>query len=332
MRGQEVADDVGTGHEHDVVTNAVRADTIAAQHQRRRPQERIEGGRGQRQQGHVQHEAPVLEELRIGSQHGGQPVSLGLPGWLVRRQPAPGRHPQHGRQRGHQHEVGLPAQAHVQLATHDGAQGWAQAHGHADIGHHARALRALEEVLDQGATDHHARGTAGALQHARQNQRGQIGGQGREDRCQQGDAQAGHQDLAPAQTVGQRAVDQLQQTIGQDIAAESQLHGGLGGTEDGGPFLHGGQTDGHGQQAERQLREQVGDQPTVVGGTGNGRGHAVFRGGRGLSPRTGQYLSMEVPALRCQATQQGGEVLQTASDQVADVAIALPDTMDRHQA
>jgi hypothetical protein len=53
----------------------------------------------------------------------------------------------------------------------------------------------------------------------------------------------------------------LQPAKSDHIGAEGQLHGRLVGLEDGAPFLHRRQADGHGQQAEGDLAQQVGDQP-----------------------------------------------------------------------
>ena len=48
--------------------------------------------------------------------------------------------------------------------------------------------------------------------------------------------------------------------------------------------------------------------------------------------RVQHSLSMKIPALQHQPTQQGVEVFQSTRNQVADRAIALPDAVHAHQA
>jgi hypothetical protein len=152
----------------------------------------------------------------------------------------------------------------MDLPADECGQWRAQAERHADVGHDPRALRTCEQVLHHGAADHHAGGAARALQHAGSGECGDVCGQRGHDRGQPSHHQTDHQDgLAPV-PVRQWAIHQLQSPIGHHIAAEGQLHIGLAGVKDGAPLLHGGQAQGHGQKAKRNLRQQVGDQPRAV--------------------------------------------------------------------
>ena len=160
----------------------------------------------------------------------------------------------HGRHQAQRHHAALALAVHP-VAGEVVAQDVGQRYGH-DVPANALWPHTV-------AAHHHARGAACALQGTRQDQHIQAGGQRGQHRAHPGQRHTEHQHRAAAMPVRQRAIDQLQRTIGDQLSAEGELHRRLAGAKRGGPRLHGGQTDRHGQQAKTDLRQQVGNQPAA---------------------------------------------------------------------
>ena len=221
----------------------------------------------------MEQEGRLPRQPRISHAHVVEPVRVEGRRGLARRQPTPCRDQQHRGQHGDQQEVRLPAERDMQLAADHRRQRRTEAHRHANPGHHAGALGTAEQVLDHGPSHHHAGGAAGALQHARRDQRRQVRRQRGQQRADPGHRQPDHQDALAAMAIRQRPIQQLQRAVGDQVAAQRQLHAGLFGAEDRPPLLHRWQADRHRQQAEGDLRQQVGDQESVRRRVGRGRGH-----------------------------------------------------------
>ncbi len=159
-----------------------------------------------------------------------------------------------------QEEIGLPSPGHMHLTTQQCGRGRAQAHGHADVGHHAGALRPLKMVLHHGAGHHQAGGAARPLQAARRHQNAHVGRPGGEHRAQPGDEQPHQQDLLSAQAIAPGAIQELKAAVGQHKATEGELNPAPGLRKGRVPLGHGRQADGHGQQAKSGLRQDAGHQ------------------------------------------------------------------------
>jgi len=106
-----------------------------------------------------------------------------------------------------------------------------------------------------------------------------------------GHGEAEQQHLLAAQPVRPGPVHQLQQTIRHHVPAERELHGGLRGAQQRGPFLHGGQADGHGEQAKRQLAQQIGNEQAVWRLAVGGWGHEGSKAGQRATPGGGREKS-----------------------------------------
>ncbi|RYY94293.1 MAG: MFS transporter, partial [Comamonadaceae bacterium] len=212
--GQQVAEDVGDGDAHDVPAHPLRRDAVAGQHQRRAAQEGVEGGGGHGQHDHVEQEGFLARQPAVAGHQFAPATRAGAGGRTDVGQATPGGHEQHERQHRHDQQVGLPAEAHVQVAAQQRRRRRAHPHRHADEGHHAGAFAALEQVLHQRPSHHHAGGAAGALQHARQRQHAQAGRGGGHQRPGAGERQPDQQHRLATESVGQRSVEQLQAAIG----------------------------------------------------------------------------------------------------------------------
>ena len=149
----------------------------------------------------------------------------------------------------------------MQLPANDRGQRRAQAQGHANEGHDPCALRALKQILHHGTPDHHAGGAARALQNARKHQALDVRHASGQNRTCQAQREANEQDGPATVSVRQGPVDQLQTAIGHHKATEGQLNLRLLSRKNGPPLLHRRQANGHGQQAKRNLSQQIGHQP-----------------------------------------------------------------------
>ena len=176
-----------------------------------------------------------------------------------------------------QQEHGAPALVRGQVAADDGRQRRRQVEHQDQVGHGAARHRALVAVAHDGLAHHDAGAGRQALQRARRQQPAEVRRGGGQQRAGHVADQGRQHHAAPAQRVGQRAMQQQHGRIAEHIDAERQLHGVLRHAEFPAQRAERRQVgvDGRGRDAGQQAQHEHHDRE---GRQGNGAGHGRFHG------------------------------------------------------
>ncbi|MNC33759.1 hypothetical protein D3C75_821660 [compost metagenome] len=209
--------------------------------------------------------------MPVGAEHGADRGAAGVGRMGFRDLPGDGQQAQAGEDHQH-HEQRTPAGQQDQVATDQrGDQGGE--HGHqVHQRQHSRGVLEREQVADDGARQYRSAGAAESLKDAPEHQLLGLGGEGATDAGEHVQGDAAEQQLAPAEAVGQRTVDQHAGAQAGEEHADGQLDLRFRSAEVLGDQRQAWQVHVDRQRAEGHQRGQQDDQAL---GIGYGGGHAI---------------------------------------------------------
>ncbi len=168
----------------------------------------------------------------------------------------PRQHEQHPQQ---QHPEDRPPSQRVEQRAADNRRDRRRdAEDQRDLRHQPLRLRAVESVADDRAADDESGSRAGALGRAKHPQCLDIAGDRAAQRRERVDGQAGDDDRPATQCVGQRAMPQHHECVGEQVGRKRLLHGDRRCRELGSDGGKGRQVE---VDRERTEHRQRGDQP-----------------------------------------------------------------------
>ena len=203
---------------------------------------------------HVAQRATVAEQPPIGEKGLGQAAAAALRRVAFgdppdRQQAEPGEQRQ-------DHEQRAPAGPEHQVAAEQ-RRGQRCQHGHhVHQCQHPGGLAQRIEVAHHGPSQHRRGAAAEGLEHPQQDQLPRAVGQRAGQAAEQVQGDTGQQHRAPAETVGQGAVEQHADAEADQEAADAPLHLGIAGAEIGGDRRQARQVHVDRQRAERHQRRQ----------------------------------------------------------------------------